>query len=46
VPVRDAEEFGRLIPDARVVIWPETGHVAMLERPDAFNALVDGFLAE
>jgi pimeloyl-ACP methyl ester carboxylesterase len=46
VPVRDAEEFGRLIPDARVVIWPQTGHVAMLERPDAFNALVDGFLAE
>ena len=46
VPVRDAYEFGRLIPHARVVVWPETGHVAMLERPAAFNALVDEFLAE
>jgi pimeloyl-ACP methyl ester carboxylesterase len=46
VPVRDAHEFGRLIPNARVVVWPETGHVAMLERPAAFNALVEGFIAE
>jgi pimeloyl-ACP methyl ester carboxylesterase len=46
VPVRDAHEFGRLIPHARVVVWPDTGHVAMLERPAAFNALVDGFVAE
>ena len=33
VPVSDAYEFGRLIPHARVVVWPDTGHVAMLERP-------------
>jgi pimeloyl-ACP methyl ester carboxylesterase len=46
VPVRDAYEFGRLIPHAQVVVWPETGHVAMLERPGAFNALVDGFIAQ
>jgi pimeloyl-ACP methyl ester carboxylesterase len=46
VPVRDADEFERLIPDARKVIWPETGHVSMLERPAAFNALVEGFAAE
>jgi pimeloyl-ACP methyl ester carboxylesterase len=46
VPVRDAYIFGELIPDSRVVVWPETGHVAMLERPAAFNALVDEFLAE
>lgn len=46
VPVRDAHEFGRLIPHARVVVWPDTGHVAMLERPAAFNALVDEFIAE
>jgi pimeloyl-ACP methyl ester carboxylesterase len=46
VPVRDAYEFGRLIPQARVVVWPDTGHVAMLERPAAFNALVDEFLAQ
>ena len=46
VPVRDAAEFARLIPDARKVVWPETGHVPMLERPAAFNALVESFMAE
>jgi 4,5:9,10-diseco-3-hydroxy-5,9,17-trioxoandrosta-1(10),2-diene-4-oate hydrolase len=46
VPVRDAYTFGDLIPNARVVVWPDTGHVAMLERPVAFNALVDEFLAQ
>lgn len=46
VPVRDAWEFGELIPDARVVVYEDTGHVAMLERPEAFNALVEEFLAE
>jgi pimeloyl-ACP methyl ester carboxylesterase len=46
VPARDADEFARLIPNSRKVIWPETGHVAMLERPAAFNALVQAFLAE
>jgi 4,5:9,10-diseco-3-hydroxy-5,9,17-trioxoandrosta-1(10),2-diene-4-oate hydrolase len=46
VPVRDADEFARLIPDARKVVWPQTGHMAMLERPEAFNALLAAFLAE
>ncbi|MDX6726722.1 MAG: hypothetical protein QOK49_1527 [Baekduia sp.] len=46
VPVGDAWKFGKLIPDARVVVYEDTGHVAMIERPDAFNALVAGFLAE
>ena len=46
VPVRDAFEFERLIPDARKVIYRDTGHVAMLERPAAFNALLDEFLHE
>jgi pimeloyl-ACP methyl ester carboxylesterase len=44
VPVRDAWEFGRLIPDARVVVYEDTGHVAMLERPAAFNGLLEDFL--
>jgi pimeloyl-ACP methyl ester carboxylesterase len=44
VPVRDAWEFGELIGDARVVVYEDTGHVAMFERPAAFNALVEGFL--
>jgi pimeloyl-ACP methyl ester carboxylesterase len=46
VPVRDADEFERLIPGARKIVWPETGHMAMLERPAAFNALVEAFAAE
>jgi pimeloyl-ACP methyl ester carboxylesterase len=46
VPARDADEFARLIPNSRKVVWAQTGHVAMLERPGAFNALVQAFLAE
>jgi pimeloyl-ACP methyl ester carboxylesterase len=46
VPVRDAHEFGRLIPDAEVEVWPGPGHVAMLARPAAFNALVERFIAQ
>jgi 4,5:9,10-diseco-3-hydroxy-5,9,17-trioxoandrosta-1(10),2-diene-4-oate hydrolase len=46
VPVRDADEFARLIPNARKVVWPQTGHMAMLERPAAFNRLLTAFLAE
>jgi pimeloyl-ACP methyl ester carboxylesterase len=46
VPVRDAYEFGRLIAHAQVEVWPDTGHVAMLERPAAFNALVERFVAQ
>jgi 4,5:9,10-diseco-3-hydroxy-5,9,17-trioxoandrosta-1(10),2-diene-4-oate hydrolase len=44
VPVGDADEFERAIPDARKVIFRDTGHVAMLERPARFNAVVDEFL--
>src|SRR3954453_20393958 len=46
VPVKDADEFERLIPNARKVILEDTGHVAMLERPSTFNDLVVDFLAE
>src|SRR3954447_14360292 len=46
VPVKDADEFERLIPNARKVIVDDTGHVAMLERPETFNDLVVDFLAE
>jgi pimeloyl-ACP methyl ester carboxylesterase len=46
VPARDADEFARLIPNARKVVWADTGHVAMIERPAAFNALLEAFLAE
>lgn len=46
VPVRDADVFAQLIPDSRKVVWDDTGHVAMLERPERFNELLLDFLAE
>lgn len=46
VPVRDAYLFDRLIPDSRVVVWADTGHIPQIERPAAFNATVEAFLAE
>ena len=46
VPARDAWKFGELIPDARVVVYEDTGHLSMLERPVAFNALVQDFLED
>ena len=46
VPVQDAHEFERLIPDARKIILEDTGHCAMLERPETFNGLLAEFLAE
>ena len=45
VPPAYAAEFARLIPDARVVTIPGCGHFPQLERPDAFLAALDGFLA-
>lgn len=45
VPVEDAYEYERLIPGARKVIFDDTGHVPMLERPERFNRLVEEFLA-
>ena len=44
VPVQDAHEFARLIPQAQLEILADTGHVAMLERPRTFNALLAEFL--
>lgn len=46
ISVRDADVFAELVPDSRKVVFDDTGHVAMLERPDAFNRLLAGFLAE
>jgi pimeloyl-ACP methyl ester carboxylesterase len=46
VPVEDADEYERLIPNARKVILEDTGHVPMLERPQTFNDLLMGFIAE
>ncbi|MBJ7331947.1 MAG: alpha/beta hydrolase [Solirubrobacteraceae bacterium] len=46
VPVRDATEYEELIPNARKIIYPRTGHVPMLERPARFNADLRAFLTD
>ncbi|MGA9285634.1 MAG: alpha/beta hydrolase [Solirubrobacteraceae bacterium] len=46
IPVGDADMFEQLIPNSRKVIFEGTGHMAMLERPTAFNQLLDAFVAE
>jgi pimeloyl-ACP methyl ester carboxylesterase len=46
VPLKDASEFERLIPGSRKVIFNDTGHMPMLERPGRFNRLLEDFLAE
>jgi pimeloyl-ACP methyl ester carboxylesterase len=46
IPVGDASVFEELIPSSRKVIFEETGHIAMLERPAAFNELLSEFMAE
>lgn len=46
IPVKDAGEFERLIPDSRKVVMKETGHIPMAERPATFNDLMMEFLAE
>jgi pimeloyl-ACP methyl ester carboxylesterase len=46
VPVSGAYEYEQLIPGSRRVIFEDTGHVPMLERPARFNQLLEEFLAE
>jgi pimeloyl-ACP methyl ester carboxylesterase len=46
VPVADASEFERLIPRARKIVYPDTGHLPMLERPACFNEDLRAFLEE
>jgi pimeloyl-ACP methyl ester carboxylesterase len=46
LPVADAHEFERLVPQTRKLVMRDTGHVSMLERPVAFNDALLEFLAE
>lgn len=46
VPLRDAAEFEWLIPEARKVVYEDTGHMVMLERPERFNADLRAFVDE
>jgi pimeloyl-ACP methyl ester carboxylesterase len=46
VPVKDADEYERLIPNSRKVIFEDTGHMPMAERPQTFNDLMMEFVNE
>jgi pimeloyl-ACP methyl ester carboxylesterase len=46
VPDSDAGKFERLIPNARKIVMEDTGHSAMMERPQTVNELIVEFLAE
>jgi pimeloyl-ACP methyl ester carboxylesterase len=46
VPVEDADAFEHLIGEnAHAVIFEDTGHLAMMERPSRFNELLVSFIA-
>jgi pimeloyl-ACP methyl ester carboxylesterase len=45
IPSVAAHSYQRRIPHARLEIFEQTGHVPQMERPERFNALLDGFLA-
>jgi pimeloyl-ACP methyl ester carboxylesterase len=45
VPPADGQEFERLIPGSRLVVFDRCGHVPQLEKPARFNALLEEFLA-
>jgi pimeloyl-ACP methyl ester carboxylesterase len=46
ITVDDAHEYERLIPDSRKTVMEDTGHVPMMERPQAVNDVLLEFLAE
>ena len=46
ISVHDADVFAELIGNSRKVVFGDTGHMSMLERPETFNALLEEFLAE
>ena len=46
IPVGDASVFEELIPNSSKVIFEGTGHMAMLERPAAFNEMLSEFIEE
>lgn len=44
MPVAHAARFAKDIPHARVVVFPEAGHVPQAELPDQVNPLLESFL--
>lgn len=45
-PPEEAKRMWKALPDARMLILSETGHLANLENPKAFRTALLGFLAE
>jgi 3-oxoadipate enol-lactonase len=45
-PVDLSNALVEIIPDARMQVIPGAGHLGNLEKPDAFNAIVDEFVRE
>jgi pimeloyl-ACP methyl ester carboxylesterase len=45
-PLSHSEEIVRVLPKARLVVIPEAGHVALLERPDLVDDALNAFLEE
>jgi pimeloyl-ACP methyl ester carboxylesterase len=43
-PLACAQQMLTAIPDARIVVVPDAGHVSNFEQPEAFNSLVRDFL--
>jgi len=41
-----AKEFNRLIPNSELHFIDKCGHAPMMERPQEFNSILDGFLAK
>jgi pimeloyl-ACP methyl ester carboxylesterase len=46
VPVGGAYRYEELLPHSRRVVFEDTGHVPMIERPALFNRLLEDFLNE
>ena len=46
LPAKHAELLADSIPGAVLVPFPKSGHMLMLEQPDGFNALLEGFAAD
>jgi 3-oxoadipate enol-lactonase len=45
-PVAAKEAYVKLMPDARLIVMPDTHHAASMEEPESFNAVLATFLAK
>jgi pimeloyl-ACP methyl ester carboxylesterase len=44
IPLDAAREWASVLPDARLVVLPDAGHLSYVEQPDLFFAAVEDFL--